>query len=440
MANPQSEDSSRNTNITGAQDLNGDFKPEFSDQSPPQLLLLPKDLSKDARIISLKHPRGCNDTYYLVCPIKGVYELRTITESESTRRSLFLYPNHKGETRGNETDELKTHPNHNGYIMRNASLFVATLIDPLFLILPSLVPPINTKSSAHQKSLYLSFDDYLDRLITDSPRFVYLTNMIPIRRKLFQRMIAVCDSVDVDDEKMYRLNEGELAKELIRKALRMTEGGLPPSIEEKFIKKALEVPATKETFENNCKSDSPLVEEKKKGENLSVKGDQLKKIDPLPSMIRSVDDEPTTNMTLINSELLSDDHLAQKLIYKDEVSDLLRLKTCLLFIISNYITPHMGEFLKNLLFVQNSVISFISLENHLTKVAKLRQDAVNARFNDDYSRKRVRPGDDDSETRAEKRKKEDKLKKSVSCSRGVNALKKANISGMKKMSEFFKKS
>ena len=89
-------------------------------------------------------------------------------------------------------------------------------------------------------------------------------------------------------------------------------------------------------------------------------------------------------------------------------------------------------------------MDFGPLEAHLSHLAKLRQEAVAARSLGDYSRKRSTLDDDDDEAaeRAEKKRKkedEDKRKKAGE-SRGVKNLKKVNVAGMKKMSDFFKKS
>ncbi|RKF62204.1 putative ribonuclease h2 subunit b protein [Erysiphe neolycopersici] len=441
MANTQCEGAFTNLNTTYTFDSNGESRFTCSNVYPPQLLLLPNNISNDARIVTLKDPRGFNDTRYLVCPERGVHELRSITGSGNIRRSLFLYPNHNLGTRENETNELRICSNHTGYIMRNASLLVATLIDPLFLILPSLVPSNNTKSSERQKSLYLSFEDYLDRLNTDSSHLMYLSGMTSIKKQILHRMIVVCDSVGVDDEKMYRLNEDKLVKELTKKALRMAKSGLPLSMEEKFIKKTLEVPLTNVKFEEECPNESVLAEEKNDSEIGATNIEKSSKIDAFPyATIPDISSKHKSNINPKNGLLFAEEYPVHKLVNEKKVSDLLRIKTSLQFIISNYIAPQISERLKDLLFTQNALIDFTPLDNHLTNVGKLRQDAVNSRLNDDYSRKRPRLEDEELETRAEKRNKEEKMKKTSSCSRGVIALKKANISGMKKMSEFFKKS
>ncbi|POS85948.1 hypothetical protein EPUL_003571 [Erysiphe pulchra] len=436
MANTQCEDAFTNINTKCTLDSHAGSGSSCSNLYPQQLLLLPSDISNGARIITLKDPRGSNGIRYLVCPKRGIHELRSITDSGNIRRSLFLFPNHTLGTRKNETNELKICSNHTGYIMRNANLLVATLIDPLFLILPSLVPKINTKSSERQKSLYLSFEDYLDRLITDSSQLMYLSGIASIKKQLLQRMIVVCDSVGVDDEKMYRLNEDKLVKELTKKAFRMAKTGLPSSMEEKYIRKILEVPLTNIKLEEEYTNDTAMMKGKNERKIAAADVEKLSKIEAISyTTTPNISIEQTSNMNPINSLSFAED----KLVHEKKVSDLLRIKTSLQFIMSNYVAPHIGEALKDLLFAQNTLIDFTSLDSHLINVAKLRQDAIDSRLNDDYLRKRPRLEDEEYEIRAEKRKREEKMKKTVSCSRGVNALKKVNISGMKKMSEFFKK-
>jgi Ydr279p protein family (RNase H2 complex component). len=50
-------------------------------------------------------------------------------------------------------------------------------------------------------------------------------------------MEAVCDTVEAGDEKMFRLSEDKLLKELISKAQRLAAQGLPTSLEERFAVK-----------------------------------------------------------------------------------------------------------------------------------------------------------------------------------------------------------
>ena len=72
----------------------------------------------------------------------------------------------------------------------------------------------------------------------------------------------------------------------------------------------------------------------------------------------------------------------------------------------------------------------------------MRAEALSTRSLSDFSKKRNLDDDDEAaEERAEKKRKQeedDKRKKSQE-SRGVRDLKKVNVSGMKKMSDFFAK-
>ena len=123
------------------------------------------------------------------------------------------------------------------------------------------------------------------------------------------------------------------------------------------------------------------------------------------------------------------------------VTDLLRLRTAFLFICSNYIPPHVTVSLKNSLLSNSSPTDFSPLDAHLAHLAKLRQDALAARSLGDMSRKRSLLDDEEDELRAEKKQKkeEEEKRKKAGESRGVKNLKKVNTTGMKKMSDFFKK-
>jgi hypothetical protein len=119
---------------------------------------------------------------------------------------------------------------------------------------------------------------------------------------------------------------------------------------------------------------------------------------------------------------------------------LLRLRTALNFIMTSYLPPHLQKNLQTLLqFASSSTIDFTPLNAHLSHLADLRQQALASRSLGDYSRKRGL--DEDEETRAEKKRKKDEEEKRRKAgeSRGVRELKKVNVKGMKKMSDFFAK-
>ena len=86
-----------------------------------------------------------------------------------------------------------------------------------------------------------------------------------------------------------------------------------------------------------------------------------------------------------------------------------------------------------------SQVDFKPLEEYLAQLSKLRSDAVAARSQGDYSRKRARDEEEDEARADKKRKLEEEKKKKASESHGVRQLKKVNTSGMKKLSSFFQK-
>jgi hypothetical protein len=94
--------------------------------------------------------------------------------------------------------------------------------------------------------------------------------------------------------------------------------------------------------------------------------------------------------------------------------------------------------LKGNLAQATELVDFKPLDEYLERLAKLRQEAAAVRSSD-FSRKRA--ADEEQDERAEKRRRqeaEEKAKK-ANMSRGVKNLMKVNTSGMKKMSDFFKK-
>ncbi|TEY40990.1 hypothetical protein BOTCAL_0409g00040 [Botryotinia calthae] len=427
------------------------------DINPPRIFILPKDISTEARIITLENPRYAKDSRYLVCPNKGFNEFTRIAAPKTTPKSWLLVPEnelmapieeelHKDET----NDEEESSSNSKGYVTKGADLFIATPIDSLFIILPALAPLSTTKVSDPPKKLFLSGDDYFDKLTSISPHLGSFLRAGPLRLTLEKRMTAVCDTVDAGEETMFRINEEKLSKELLRKAKKMVEHGLPASMEEKLVRKALDVPVLsinrgEESTQEGLNEEASISA--KSGTSTPRTESQNTQItDSSTDTIATSISEASTVATSISSDLAGvseDEKISIPSIDAPEgVADLLRIRTAFFFICSNYIAPHLSETLKNSLKSSASPIDFTSLDSHLAYLTKLRQDALAARSMGDYSRKRATVGDDEEiETRAEKKRKqdvEDKRKKAGE-SRGVKNLKKVNTSGMKKMSDFFKK-
>jgi hypothetical protein len=146
----------------------------------------------------------------------------------------------------------------------------------------------------------------------------------------------------------------------------------------------------------------------------------------------------TAATSVTDGEGVGGGEVASAVTAPEEVVRLQRLRVAFNFICSSYIAPAIAEMLKEHLAKATDLVDFKPLDEYLAQLAKLRQEAAAARTTD-FSRKRM--ADEEADERAEKRKKmeaEEKAKK-ASMSRGVKNLMKVNTSGMKKMSDFFKK-
>jgi hypothetical protein len=417
--------------------------------NPPQLFILPEGISTDARIISLTNPRYLSEDRYVVCPERGFYEFRAIAAPKTTPRS-WLLSRPEDEVPPLQSGEDTTEMNlSKGYVTRGADLFIATPIDPLFFLLPALAP--ESKSSGTAKRLFLSSDDYLEKTTSASPALGNFLRIEKLRGLLERRMAAVCETVEAGDETMYRLDEERLLKELLQKAKNMAERGLPASMEEKLVRKPLEAPML------SIKREESSLQESASGDVPPATSDVSTPLSETPDTQTSV--SSTDSATTLSSEastvatsfsgestdpapLLESKTATPQIDAPEGVADLLRLRTALDFICSNYIAPHITEKLKLMLSSTTATTDFGPLDQHLAHLTKLRQEALAARSLGDYSRKRAMNEDDeDLEARAEKKRKmeEEEKRKKAGESQGIKKLKKANISGMKKMSEFFKK-
>jgi hypothetical protein len=407
--------------------------------NPPQLFILPEDISKDARIVSLSNPRSSSKNRYVVCQERGFYEFTKVAAPKTTPRSWLLSSadSKLADNGDKEPEYSKDKLSSSGYVMRNAALFVATPIDPLFFVLPVLAPVSASKGSEPPKKLFLSGENYLEKVTTGSPQLNTLLRVELLRTSIEKRMAAVCDTVDAGDETMYRLSEEKMLKELLKKAKKMSEKGLPASMEEKFVRKTLEVPIMSIKREESSLNDEELPAETP---------DTLSSTTSTDTAATSFSEASTAATSFSeDSQGAAIQQIKTPTIppinAPDGVVDLLRLRTALFFICSNYIAPHLSETIKKLVLSPTSTVDFAPLEAHLAHLAKLRQEALAARQLGGFSQKRSLEEDEDGESRAEKKQKkeEEEKRKKAGESRGVKNLKKVNTTGMKKMSDFFKK-
>lgn len=402
--------------------------PEES-SSAPQLFIIPQKATREARIVSLPNPRYSKPTRYLLCPETGIYEFTKVAALKTTPRSWMI----EGPAGTLEESEAKDGSRFEAEVTNGADLFVATAVDPLFLLVPGL---FGTAKSTDTKRLFLSSDDHFDAVSTSSSHMSEALRCPKTRALLESRMEAVCDTVDAGDEKMYRLSEKKLVLQILAKARSMSSKGLPASMDEKFVKKVLEAPiqvqksqAVKvEVAANEANTSTPSNESGESQSSVSTVDSKASAISNASTAATSVDGEP------------SEETVVSAIQASTEVNSLQRLKVAFSFICSGYVAPGIALILKKLLAdKETSGVDFSPLDEYLVQLAKLRTEAASSRSMADYSRKRMLD-EEEEEARAEKKRKmEEEKKKKASQTRGVKALSKVNTTGMKKMSDFFKK-
>ncbi|KAI4276401.1 MAG: hypothetical protein LQ337_002500 [Flavoplaca oasis] len=419
------------------------------EQDHVKLMLLPQTAGPDSLICTLAHPSTSKANRYYWCPKEGLYEFRKIAASERACRSwllgsesptssyrtaacepdghnsqsgsqpstervsppsrCFILPTVEAETKAPSTAPF-------GHTVREADISIATSIDVLFFALPSL----HTQISKSAKALFLSIDDLIEPELEKSNHLKHLLLQESLRRSLESRIAAVCDSVETGEEKMYRLNMDKLVLELVAKARRMLSNGLPASMEAKFVDKALETPMTNLIIpETGSLSTSAGQSQISLATSESIESDSLNQTNI------TVPDEPPPPTSL------------------DDIKDLLRLRTALSFIMSSYLCPSLATAILTVIQSQSSPINFKPIDEHLAYLGRLRAEALASRSLSNISRKRnmVDDCEEAAEPKAEKRRKreEEEKRQKLGLTKGVRDLKKVDVTGMKKMSDFFGK-
>ncbi|KAH7552758.1 hypothetical protein BM1_08709 [Bipolaris maydis] len=374
--------------------------------NPPKLFVLPKNASQDVRIVTLDNPANETPSRYLFCPERGFYEFTRIAAPKKDCRSWLITSNDSTTQEQEEKEDTDASRIGSGYVAKSADLFIATPIDLLFLILPALAP----KTAKDTKQHFLAFDDYLDTLSSSSPHWkALLSQHASLKSMLENRIRFICDTVDAGDETMYRISLPKLLEVLVAKAERMIQRGLPASLEEKFIKTALDI---------------PVMNIKREESTLSAVS---------TSNTETLESETTTTTTTTTQE----DPVTPALTTPPEIPHLLRLRTSLTYLTSSYLPTSLTSLLTPLLTPR-----FTPLTAHLSTIAALKAEAAALRsITDNVSRKRAVLEDDDkmAEREEKKRKKEEEDKKKKMEGRGIKQLKKVDTSGMRKMSSFFTK-
>lgn len=394
--------------------------------NPPKLFVLPKGTSPEAQIVTLSHPRYVQPTRYYVCPKNGFYEFKKIAPPKGTPRSWLLAP---AETQSKTIEEKGEEGEGNGYtpstgyVKSDAALFIATPIDPLFLVLPALSAQCND-----EKQRFLEADEYFDLLIAKAPHYRPLLANPSLRKMLESRMAAVCDTVDAGDEVMYRLNIDKLLRVLTQKCHAVVAKGLPKSLEELKIRKSLEKPLASK-LRDLVEDEEALPTQKTDTESQpSLKTEDSVTTDGSFS-------EAPTGVTTPNEK----EKVEEPIDAPVEIVDALRMQTAYIFIVASYIPATLASLLDSRLTTSPLTPHVSALTAHLAELKDLREKAALSRSLGDFSHKREY--NEEGEARAEKKRKleeEEKLKKK-NMSQGVKKLMKVDTKGMKKMSDFFKK-
>ncbi|EXJ57614.1 hypothetical protein A1O7_07963 [Cladophialophora yegresii CBS 114405] len=405
---------------------------ESPQQDPLKHFILPKDISVRSRFLLLRHPRDSNIQRFLFCSEKGLYQFTKVSPPSTGPRSLLftpLEPERAESHAADDTDQSEAPSeaslsNQDGYVSKTAEFFVATPFDLAFILLPLVM----------SRNLFQPIDDLLEEHMRENKHLKYLFEHG--RHMVEEAMSRFCDTIQAGDEQMFRTSEDKILRMLIQKGDAAMTRGLPFTLEEKFVTRALEAPILSVKREDTTisaiktKSNATAPDEENDDENASeVFDSQSSAASIAPSSVFS-EVSTTTSVSTLVPETIS-----------PELLELQKKRTVLDFLIESYVPDAIGDKLRARLAAKGSPINFTPLDGHLSSLAALRAEALLSRSISDFSRKRGLEDDETAELRAEKKRKqeEEDKRKRLGESNGVRALKKVDVSGMKKMSAFFAK-
>ncbi|GAM88053.1 hypothetical protein ANO11243_060830 [Dothideomycetidae sp. 11243] len=402
-----------------------------SSTNPPTLFVLPRDRSSEARILSLPDPSSGRTTRYFFDPISGLHEFTNVSSQKSTPSSWLLAADPESQHASNDNGSQS----QSGYAIEQPNMLVATPIDLIFMILPTLL----ADSESSERQLFLTIDDYLEKISVHNKDLADILGSAQMLPRLERRMKSVCDIVEAGEDNMYRANTNKLAREFLRKAERMAAGGLPASMEKALVEEALQAPAT--VLELPCATDV--------GASQQTDATTLTQTSSFSSTVSLDPDSQaselsTSSIATAATSVSGDDRPEPDgaLSATIQIKRLLRLRTACDFLLAAYVRPSFRVTLRSAITEAKSVVDFSPLEEHLKRLEGLKKEAQALRsLSDNISRKRRSGDDDEAEAiRAEKRrKKEEEDAKKKAQSRAIKQLFKTDTSGMKKLSSFFTK-
>ncbi|OCT47287.1 hypothetical protein CLCR_02454 [Cladophialophora carrionii] len=399
-------------------------------QDPLKHFILPKDTPTQSRFILLRHPRDSDVQRFLFCPEKGLYQFTKVSPPSADPRSLLftpLEPDRAESHAAEHTDRSQTASEaslscRDGYVSKTAEFFVATPFDLAFILLPLVTG----------RNLFQPIDDLLEEHIRDNKHLRYLFEHG--RCMVEEAMSRFCDTIQAGDEQMFRFSEDKALRMLIQKADAAMARGLPSTLEEKFVTRALEAPILSVKREDTTisaiktKSNATAPDEEEDDENASEVFDSQSSAASIAPSAAFSEASTATSVSTVVPETIS-----------PELLELQKRRTVLDFLLESCVPDAIADRIRARLAAKGSPIDFTPLDGHLSSLAALRAEALLSRSISDFSRKRGLEDDETAELRAEKKRKqeEEDKRKRLGESNGVRALKKVDVSGMKKMSDFF---
>lgn len=412
---------------------------------PLKLFILPKQTSSGARFVVLKHPADGTKKRFYFCPSNGLFELKKVDAPMHDLRSiLFTRLDEDSATDTMMQRDLASPENDHrlddgpqwpagaadvasGYVNKAAELFVATPFDMVFILIPLLNRDEMHAKSHAGKALFQPIDDILDPYLEDDSHLRYILER---GRSILEGAAArICDVVEAGDEKMFRLNKEIVFKDMLSRAQNVVRRGLPASLEDKFVKRALEKPVL--SIQREDSSFSVMTESSTGDSGGSLPGACNSQSSTTTSMVSAA---AKASMT---TPIVSDEDEA----IPDQIVHLQRLQTAWSFITSSYLPDQLRGSLTEVLSSDQCPVDFRPLETYFDHLNTLRTEAMASRSLSTFSQKRGLDDQDASEAKADKRQKQEEAerRKKAGESRGVRELKKVDVSGMKKMSAFFTK-
>ncbi|KAJ5452087.1 Ribonuclease H2 subunit B [Penicillium cf. griseofulvum] len=395
-------------------------------EKPSKTFILPSSTSDNARLLSLPDPQSGELTRYFFCPDRGIYEFTVVAPPAHLGRSILFIPRTRKTPSPSEEEKKDTEPSVQGSITKKAEFLVATPIDAMFFVVPLLAPSPNSG-----RSLFQPFDDIIDSQ-DDIPK--HLRQVLyddEFRGSLLARVEAICEMVEAGDEKMFRFNETKLVQELITKAERMADRGLPVSLEERFVRQALATPLMSVKREDVVTSQEPSNESQESASKSEERQDSSSTVDTTAT--------PSVTTPLGESTPVPQPPSEESTV-PDHITRLLRISTALSFMKESYLPATMASRVDEILASAESPIDFMPLKDRLKEIADLRAQALASRDMSNFSRKRALNHEEEDTREEKKRRKDEEEKKSKAAeSQAVKKLKKVNTSGMQKMSSFFAK-